>query len=111
MKEALIARFRAVHSREPEIIARAPGRIEVIGNHTDYNGGTVLGAAIDRSTWVGLARRGDGIRRFSCEARPGAVDLRADALERRSGDQSWVNYPLGVLVAMNGSAIAIPAGF
>src|SRR5580658_6865344 len=111
MPARLINAFRAAFSREPEYVARAPGRIEVIGNHTDYNGGTVLGAAIDRSTWVGLARRADRIRRFSSEARPGAVDLRADALERRSGDQSWVNYPLGVLVAMNGSAIAIPAGF
>jgi len=56
MNGNLIERFRAAYSREPEIVSRAPGRIEFIGNHTDYNGGPVLGAAIDRSTWVGLAR-------------------------------------------------------
>jgi galactokinase len=111
MTEALIRKFRDAYAREPEFIARAPGRIEVIGNHTDYNGGTVLGAAIDRFTWVGLARRGDASRRFSSEARPGMVEIGSDALERRSGGQSWVNYPLGVLVAMKASAIAVPGGF
>ena len=110
MTEALTKRFRGAFSREPEFIARAPGRIEVIGNHTDYNGGTVLGAAIDRSTWVALARRGDGARRFASEARPGLVEIGTDALERRTGGQSWVNYPLGVLVAMQGSGVAVPAG-
>src|ERR1700691_3839071 len=103
MKEALIARFRAVHSPEPEIIARAPGRIEFIGNHTDYNGGPVLGAAIDRSVWVALARREDGRRRFASDTRAGPVETSADAIERASGVQSWVNYPLGVLFAMRES--------
>ena len=111
MLEALTQKFRATFSREPEFIACAPGRIEVIGNHTDYNGGTVLGAAIDRRTWVALARRDDGVRRFASEERPGLVALRADEMERRSGAQSWVNYPLGVLVAMGEAGIGTPAGF
>jgi galactokinase len=111
MTEALIKKFRDVFAREPEFIARAPGRIEVIGNHTDYNGGTVLGAAIDRFTWVALARRSDGTRRFSSEVRPGLVELGSDALERRTGASSWVNYPLGVLVAMQASGIPVPGGF
>ena len=111
MIETLIKRFRAVYSRDPEIIARAPGRIEFIGNHTDYNGGSVLGAAIDRSVWVGLARRTDGIRRFASETHPGIVLLPEAAYDRLAGVQSWVNYPLGVLAAMRDSGVAIPAGF
>jgi len=111
MTDALIAKFRAVHSRDPEIISRAPGRIEFIGNHTDYNGGSVLGAAIDRGVWVGLARRRDGMRRFASDTRAGLVELPEDALDRITGMQSWVNYPLGVLVAMRASKIPIPAGF
>jgi galactokinase len=111
MKEALIARFRAVHARDPEIIARAPGRIEFIGNHTDYNGGPVLGAAIDRSVWVGLARSKDGRRRFASDGRAGTVDTRADVLERATGTQAWINYPLGVLFAMHASGMPVPAGF
>jgi galactokinase len=111
MPERLINAFRAAHGRGPEAIARAPGRIEVIGNHTDYNGGTVLGAAIDRSTWVGLARRSDGVRRFASESRPGLVDIGAGDLARRGGAESWVNYPLGVLAAMRDSGVGIPEGF
>jgi galactokinase len=111
MTDTLISRFGAAFARPPEIIARAPGRIEVIGNHTDYNGGTVLGAAIDRCTWVGFARRPDGLRRFWSEIRPGLVELRADVLERTSGSQSWVNYPLGVLSVMRGAGLKIPEGF
>jgi galactokinase len=111
MKEVLIARFRDFYSREPEIVARAPGRIEVIGNHTDYNGGSVLGAAIDRSVWIGLARRSDGMRRFASDGRAGRIELPADAFEKLTGADSWVNYPLGVLSAMRASAIAVPAGF
>jgi len=111
MTDALIERFRAVYGRAPEIISRAPGRIEFIGNHTDYNGGSVLGAAIDHSIWVGLARRPDGKRRFASDTYAGPVELAADAFDRLTGMQSWANYPLGVLVAMRDSGIGIPAGF
>ena len=111
MKDALIAGFRAAYSREPEVIARAPGRIEFIGNHTDYNGGSVLGAAIDRGVWVGLARRDDARRRFASDSRPGVVEVPADALDRATGQASWVNYPLGMLSVMTAAGIPIPAGF
>jgi len=111
MKGELVEKFRAAFGRAPEIIARAPGRIEFIGNHTDYNGGPVLGAAINRSLWVGLARRPDARRRFASGAHSGTVELPADAVARLSGTQSWVNYPLGVLVAIQGSGLKVPAGF
>jgi galactokinase len=111
MTGRLTERFRAVFGREPEIIARAPGRIEVIGNHTDYNGGPVLGAAIDRSVWVAVARRPDRVRRFASEGRPGVVELSVDAWERVAGASAWVNYPLGLLFALRTSGHAVPAGF
>ena len=112
MTDTLTKRFRAVYSRDPEVIARAPGRIEFIGNHTDYNGGPVLGAAIDRSVCVGLARRTDGKRRFSSDTKPGIFELQAGApLERAAGQNAWTNYPLGVLAALRDSGLPSPAGF
>jgi galactokinase len=111
MTETLIERFRAAHGRAPEVISRAPGRIEFIGNHTDYNGGSVLGAAIDRGVWVGLARREDWRRRFASDSHAGVVELATGAHERVAGSHSWVNYPLGVLVAMRACGVAVPAGF
>ena len=111
MIDALRKSFQTLYGRDPEIIARAPGRIEFIGNHTDYNGGTVLGAAIDRGMWIGLARRTDGIRRFGSDLRPEVVELPVSSLEKSVGARSWVNYPVGVLYAMKASGLEIPAGF
>jgi galactokinase len=111
MSDALSERFRAAYGRPPEIVSRAPGRIEVIGNHTDYNGGSVLGAAIDRSTWVAVARRADGTRRFASDSFGGPYEFAAEAMVRVAGPHSWVNYPLGVLAAMRDSGRGIPAGF
>jgi galactokinase len=100
MKTALVEKFRATFGRAPEIIARAPGRIEFIGNHTDYNGGTVLGAAIDRGVWVALARREGAEWRFASDQRGDVVAVTAGKLDRLAGAQSWVNYPLGILAAL-----------
>jgi galactokinase len=111
MQARLLEGFRSHYGRAPEFVARAPGRIEFIGNHTDYNGGPVLGAAVDRGVWVALARRSDGNRRFASESRAGTVELSASASGRLEGPRSWVNYPLGVLAALGEFGKAAPAGF
>lgn len=111
MTDTLAAAFRAAFGRDPEIIARAPGRIEFIGNHTDYNGGTVLGAAIDKAVWVAFAPRADGRRRFGSDGQARTVELAASVGERQSGAAAWVNYPLGVLVALKGAGVRVPDGF
>src|SRR6186997_1856206 len=46
--------------REPDVVASAPGRVNLIGEHTDYNGGEVLPIAITRRTWVAAGRRSTG---------------------------------------------------
>ncbi len=111
MKDALIKKFRATIGREPEVIARAPGRIEFIGNHTDYNGGTVLGAAIDRGVWVGLAARADGRWNFASAQKEEVVRVRGGDFTRLQGAEAWVNYPLGVLDALRSFGLTVPSGF
>lgn len=111
MKTDLVRKFRDTFGRAPEIIARAPGRIEFIGNHTDYNGGTVLGAAIDRGVWVALAQRDAGSWRFASDQRGDVVVVETGRLNRLSGAQSWVNYPLGVVAALPEFGLRAPAGF
>jgi galactokinase len=107
----IAAKFRALYGRAPEFVARAPGRIEFIGNHTDYNGGTVLGASIDRTVEVALARRPDGLRRFASDGHGPVVSLPAGALEKQAGPAAWINYPLGVLAALPAFGLRAPGGF
>ncbi|MES1167455.1 MAG: galactokinase family protein, partial [Pseudomonadota bacterium] len=112
VREKLMALFHVTYARAPEIITRAPGRIEFIGNHTDYNGGTVLGAAIDRGVWVALARRADGQRAFFSDYSREVVTLPAGAEPQKlAGKQAWINYPLGVLAALPVFGLRAPAGF
>ena len=73
--------------------AFAPGRVELLGNHTDYNGGVVLSAAID----LGISAQGqatdDGFIRLSSEGIEGEISLPFDTLKPAD---SWSDYPVGV---------------
>ena len=110
-KASLTAQFEKVFGRAPEIVTRAPGRIEFIGNHTDYNGGTVLGASIDRGVTVALARRADGKRNFHSSYAGKTVTLPAGVPVKQPGEASWTNYPLGVLAALPHFGLGAPEGF
>lgn len=111
MQEALTQRFRQLYGTDPKVIARAPGRIEFIGNHTDYNGGTVLGAAIDRGVWVGLRRR-DGSERRLASGPDGRVwTVPVAPPTRQTGADAWLNYPLGVLAGLPRFDLTAPGGF
>jgi galactokinase len=111
MKSDLLEKFRVTFGRPPEVMARAPGRIEFIGNHTDYNGGTVLGAAIDREMVVALAARPDGRWNFASAQKDGVVRIEAGDFAKRTGADSWVNYPLGVLSSLREFGVPTLAGF
>ena len=111
MKAKMRAAFTAVYGRAPQIIARAPGRIEFIGNHTDYNGGPVLGAAIDRGVWVALAPRDDGRWQFASEENGRMISMLAGRPRAQTGARRWTNYPLGVIVALSKFGLRAPGGF
>jgi galactokinase len=111
-KASLSEQFEKVFGRQPEIVTRAPGRIEFIGNHTDYNGGTVLGASIDRGVAVALARRTDGKRNFYSTYTGVTVTVpAAEQPVKQTGDASWTNYPLGVLDALPHFDLIVIEGF
>ena len=89
--------FQKSFGMEPGVVARAPGRIEIIGNHTDYNCGTVIGAAIDRGIFVAAALAADGRLSFVSDG-PGVETIEAKRpFSPLAGEVSWVNYCLGVL--------------
>lgn len=77
------------------LVAHAPGRVELLGNHTDYNEGVVLGAAIDRGISVAGSRRDDGMIQIHSHDF-GKVEIPLSELRPRSEDR-WANYALGVI--------------
>ena len=111
MKQIIADLFKQIHGREPSVVTRAPGRIEFIGNHTDYNGGTVLGASVDRGVTVAVAPRADGKRNFYSMFTGKTVTLDAAVSVKQIGEASWVNYPLGVIAAMPAFGLQTPGGF
>lgn len=110
MTENVVHRFCELYGAGPSVVARAPGRIEVIGNHTDYNGGPVIGAAIDRSVWVAFRERNDGRLNLASMNRPARAALNTGSLRRLTGEASWANYPLGVWVSLNELGMKPPQG-
>jgi galactokinase len=88
--------------------ASAPGRVNLIGEHTDYNGGFVLPTAIPQRTRVELARRGDGNVqvRSAQESGSGVYALGGEA---RRGD--WVDYVQGVTWALRLAGLDVAGGF
>lgn len=111
LPQILTREFTALFKTPPTILARAPGRVEFIGNHTDYNGGTVLGAAIARGVTVAVAPRTDGRWRFA-DLRDGRViSLPVGKPRQQSGARKWLNYPLGVIAAFKKFGLQAPGGF
>lgn len=85
-------------STRPIRLFRAPGRVNIIGEHTDYNGGLVLPAAIDYSTLVLARLRDDDIIRLeSTDYAPGATVRLSDISPEKS---RWADYALGVVVEL-----------
>ncbi len=94
-QDHLLSEFERLYGREARFIALAPGRVNMIGEHTDYNDGFVLPAAIERETRIALAPRDDG------QVRLAALDLDRQttfSLHQisTSAEQPWSNYVRGV---------------
>ena len=96
--------FRRHFGRAPEGIWAAPGRVNLIGEFTDYNDGFVLPLALPYSAKVAAARRDDNrVRVVSAQrfdgGRPSVIEARLDELEPRANG-GWVSYVLGVVWAL-----------
>jgi galactokinase len=92
--------FRECYGADPECVWLAPGRGNLIGEHTDYNDGLVLPFAIGRGTLAAGSRRADGVLQLRSRQLPGdAVSVRLDGLGQ-GAVTGWAAYPAGVAWAL-----------
>ncbi len=93
-KHEIVAHFTQRFGEAPAVVVRAPGRVNLIGEHTDYNDGFVLPLAIDRAAWIALRPRNDcRVSVYSIDYNEGReFDLSALKHEKAG----WVEYLKGV---------------
>ena len=112
MKEKIVKRFKEVFGAKGEIRTFfAPGRVNLIGEHTDYNGGHVFPCALTIGTYAAARRRKDRKLRFysmNFEA-AGVYESALDDL-KPAKEAGWTNYPKGVMWAFGQKDFQIPCG-
>jgi galactokinase len=94
----LLAEFRQRFGGEPAFTVRAPGRVNLIGEHTDYNDGFVLPMAIDRATWIALRPRRDGLVVLHSLNHNETGQFNLATLKKQPG--AWAEYPKGTAWAL-----------
>jgi len=110
----ITATFQETFGSAPEHIVRAPGRVNLLGEHVDYNDGFVLPAAIDRATYIAFSPRN------TAHSTLVAVDMNQQASftsqtipSKTQADGStlaeWALYPAGVMWSLNGEGLSTPA--
>jgi galactokinase len=98
--------FRKHFGQDPDLAREAPGRVNLIGEHTDYNGGFVLPTAIPQTTRAEVGRRPDRTVRAVSDARPedGRLEYELGAESRRN---LWIDYVQGVTAELARRGIAL----
>src|SRR5688572_27831364 len=114
LRETVTAKFEECFGEAPVHVVRAPGRVNLLGEHVDYNDGFVLPIAIDRATWLAFSpsdmdqttlRAVDVAEEISFT--PETLHVKTDA----SGNPlpTWALYPAGVVWALQEAGLAAPA--
>ncbi|WP_406139256.1 galactokinase [Streptomyces sp. NBC_01089] len=92
--------FEELYGAAPEGTWAAPGRVNLIGEYTDFNDGFVMPLALPHTAVAQVSRRTDGVLRlYSADIEGGVVQLRTDELEPLT-NTSWAAYPAGVVWAL-----------
>lgn len=98
--QPLATKFHELFGSDPNIIATAPGRVNLIGEHVDFLDGFVLPFAISDVTTVAIAKNSSGKIRTASIQKKGAIStIESTQLKPKSGE-AWTRYPVGVIWAL-----------
>jgi len=102
--QSTVTAFRERTGRSPELVVRAPGRVNLLGAHVDYSEGWVLPAAIEQSVWLAAAPRSDAMLTVASLAldqqRSVAIDPPPLPVTEDGRAAEWIDLPLGVAWAL-----------
>ena len=104
--------FKNVYNKDGERTFFSPGRVNLIGEHTDYNGGNVFPCALDMGTYAVVAKREDKlVRAYSNNFKElGIIEFSLEDLVYKTEDD-WANYPKGVIKTFIDAGYKIESGF
>lgn len=108
--QELKSAFEATYGKPADAVYFAPGRVNLIGEHTDYNGGAVFPCALSFGTNLLIAKNDKNVMNFKSLNQPEIVTLNFDQLTTRL-ENSWVNYPLGVMAQFIKRGISLTQGY
>lgn len=104
--------FKEAYGNEAEAVYFAPGRVNLIGEHTDYNGGFVFPAALSFGTYLLLRKNGKKVVNFRTLNQPDEIyTVPIDKLTERLDNRAWANYPLGVFAQYVKRGVQFSEGF
>jgi galactokinase len=91
--------FKQRYGTAPAIVTRAPGRLELLGNHTDYNEGFVISGTLTNSTWFAAGPADDDVCRIFDACHDKYAEFPLAEVEKKIA-HDWVNYLKGIMVEM-----------
>jgi galactokinase len=113
-RDLVIQTFRKRFGREPDSVAIAPGRVNILGEHVDYNDGFVLPAAIDRATYIAFSPAASDRSSLVAADFSEEVSFTLEGISTKTNAEGeplseWATYPAGVAWALNEAGLATPA--
>lgn len=105
VQSSVVSRFQSLFGQPPTYVIRAPGRVNLIGEHTDYNDGFVLPMAIDRAVWIALRPRPDRQVVLHADDFDDEITFHLDAIRYESA--GWWEYVKGVAHALGSAGHAL----
>ncbi|MGQ1890480.1 galactokinase [Thermophagus sp. OGC60D27] len=107
---ALKSNFEKIYKKPVEAVFFSPGRVNLIGEHTDYNGGYVFPCALSYGTYLLVSKNDDRVLRFASENLERRETVSIENISQPLSGDAWMNYPLGVMDQFKKQGVVMDQG-